>query len=145
MGKQAYQATCFEDRTIQISISGRAGIRTQVSLAPKFMLCPHLGLSVRQHPCVPGTRRQVWQESLPLAFVEFTSSPAIPASLSGRFACRGRGGSGEERFLCLPLLQADWQVFLAAWEDSRVTQARVLNLPCQPCLPSPPQKVYGRL
>lgn len=118
-------------------------IRTQVSLAPKFMLCLHLSLStfsIRQH--VPG--RQVWQELLPLVFVAFTSGPTIPTSSSGPFPL-GIWRQWGERFLLLAPASGRSVGIFSSLGRLQLKQAQGLNLPCQPCLPSPPRKVYGRL
>lgn len=92
------------------------------SLTLKSVMRPHVHLSsfsIGRHFCVPGAQRQVWQELLPLSFVEFSSCSTIPTSLSRPFSRRGQRGSMEKGFSCLPLLLADRWVRLAAWEHSK--------------------------
>ena len=84
----------------KFSISSRAGIQTQVSLAPKSMLPPHLSVSAfsrRQHLCVPGTPGK---HLCPVHRLNQPAAPTIPTSLSGPFS-HGTGGPRGE--MC-PLL-----------------------------------------
>lgn len=128
------------------------------------MLCPHLHLSsfsLGRHLCVSGTQHQVWQELLYLfckitifwkkkkkellylVFGEFFC-PTISTSLTDPFSSPTQGGGGER----LPWPAPAWSRALGIFNSLGgllVRGAQVFNLPCQPCFPSPPRKVYGQL